>query len=320
MATVRGGEPYSFADLVAVYPYIGQLYKDNPPAIWNDPNLDWSGLVQGTRYERDPSIPRLAILNPALNGLSAPNIGHEYGHFGIDVSPNWSYIIPPEVGQRMNQPKSALNYPAAQGLGLGNLYPRRIQVEEGMLRSLFPDSEIARTIQRRPGVYFTPDQQAIMPMLKKYLQYGPTWGSMVGDEKSGYIVDPTYRGVQVKNPDGTVSSELTMGVEIGGTHYLIPTLYRGRALRKDDAVKMFKQGMLPAVGMAGTKDELDEMARARSKMLGEEGRQRGIEFAPPARTRNVSPESKPLYSPGMSTGKAEVEPEPYTWSDVVAYP
>ena len=118
---------------------------------------------------------------------------------------------------------------------------------------------------RIPGV---PRREETINGWRQFLQYV---SDLRGDENSRIIVDPTYRGMQIRNKDGTFSSERTMTFEDSGVHYIVPTLFGGQQLRPEDAFMMFKRGQLPAVGMAGTAEEAEKIAGERSKMLGLEG-------------------------------------------------
>ncbi|MHC4322621.1 MAG: hypothetical protein ACYST3_10140, partial [Planctomycetota bacterium] len=92
----------------------------------------------------------------------------------------------------------------------------------------------------------------------------------IGGMPRGMNVDPDYRGVEVQNPDGTVSSERTMTVGIDDKFYNIPTLFEGKQLTREQSIDYFKSGKMPAVGVADTLDAAVGMAGKRSKMLGEE--------------------------------------------------
>lgn len=295
-----------------LYPYLADLKKTYPP-VYGDLGDEMTGFVSGTRYEGGGYSPQVIIDESQRGRITEP---HEYIHYAIDRSPNWSYMIPPQMGM-LNQPKMALNYPSEMNVGLGHMYPRNLQFEEGAVRSIVPADELSQNIHNRPDVYFTPQQLEILPYLKRYLQYGPSWGSLAGNEFSGVVVDPTYRGQQVKNKDKTISSERTMTFEVDGVHYIVPTLYRGMQLRPEDAFELFKRGHLPAVGMASTQEEADKVAGERSKMLGEEKK---TEFAPPKRrikANEIKATPRGIYN---REAQGRNEPEVYKWSDMVFYP
>lgn len=82
-------------------------------------------------------------------------------------------------------------------------------------------------------------------------------------------VNPAYRGQQVSNPDGTISSEKTRTFGIEDKFYNIPTLQNGLPISNDEAIRRFLAGILPAVGVADTEEEALALAEKRSKMLGE---------------------------------------------------
>lgn len=85
-----------------------------------------------------------------------------------------------------------------------------------------------------------------------------------------FMVDPSYRGKRVKNPDGSESSELTKTFEIEGKFYNLPSIYAGKPLPDDEIVNRFKAGRLPAVGVADTGEEAERLAVERSRQLGSE--------------------------------------------------
>lgn len=75
---------------------------------------------------------------------------------------------------------------------------------------------------------------------------------------------------QIKNPDGTVSTEKTIGIESGGKHYNIPTIVNGKQLSKDEAIGQWRAGTNKPVGEFGSQTEADMAARARSERLSRE--------------------------------------------------
>lgn len=87
------------------------------------------------------------------------------------------------------------------------------------------------------------------------------------------IVDPSYRGKQVKNPNGSFSSERTITITpkdhgLDNKFYNIPSLVEGIQLSQEEAIKRFKKRELKAVGVANTLEEAIKMAGERSQILG----------------------------------------------------
>jgi len=87
-----------------------------------------------------------------------------------------------------------------------------------------------------------------------------------------FRVDPSYRGKIIQNLDGSSSSERTIGIELDGKYYNIPSLVDGIQLSNDEAVRRFKAGEIKAVGVADSQEEATRIAGERSKMLGQEKR------------------------------------------------
>lgn len=68
----------------------------------------------------------------------------------------------------------------------------------------------------------------------------------------------------LRNPDGSVSTESTIGIEADGKHYVIPTIIDGQRVQPEQAVAAWKGGSNKEVGVFGTQAEADQFARARS--------------------------------------------------------
>lgn len=73
----------------------------------------------------------------------------------------------------------------------------------------------------------------------------------------------------INNPDGSFSTERTITIEADGRHYVIPTIVGGKQLRDDEAVKAWRAGKNPEVGVYGSADEAENAAQARSKRIGQ---------------------------------------------------
>lgn len=70
------------------------------------------------------------------------------------------------------------------------------------------------------------------------------------------------------NPDGSVSSELTMTTQgPGGQWYNVPTMMNGMALPYDTIETLFQYGLAPHVGSFPTLDEAEAAAVRRSNTI-----------------------------------------------------
>jgi hypothetical protein len=75
-------------------------------------------------------------------------------------------------------------------------------------------------------------------------------------------------GVRVENPDGTFSTERTIGVNIDGREYVIPTLVEGRQVSEDEAIQEAQRRGLQNYPSFDTVEKAEEYARQRSEQLG----------------------------------------------------
>ena len=75
-------------------------------------------------------------------------------------------------------------------------------------------------------------------------------------------------GVRVDNPDGSISTERTIGVNIDGREYVIPTLVGGKQLTPDQAVNEARRRGLQNFPSFATVEEAENYARNRSQSLG----------------------------------------------------
>jgi hypothetical protein len=109
----------------------------------------------------------------------------------------------------------------------------------------------------------------------------------IGDERE--IIDaevieerPRARGFRplVPNPDGSVSTERTIGIEADGQHFNIPTLVGGRQLSDDEAVTEWRAGRNPEVGRFASRGEADAAAPVRSSLIGQQIRATNLAQAP----------------------------------------
>lgn len=58
--------------------------------------------------------------------------------------------------------------------------------------------------------------------------------------------------------------EKSIGIEVGGRYFNIPTVVNGQELSPEDAVKFFMHGTLRPLGMYSTQVEADRAAAKRS--------------------------------------------------------
>lgn len=70
---------------------------------------------------------------------------------------------------------------------------------------------------------------------------------------------------ELPNPDGSYSTEVTIGIEQDGIFYNIPTIVKGKRLSDDQAVQAFQQGRNPPVGAFATQEAADDAAEQRTK-------------------------------------------------------
>lgn len=86
-------------------------------------------------------------------------------------------------------------------------------------------------------------------------------------DPSGNAIDMSRP--RVENADGSFSTERTIGIEMDGRFFNIPTIVNGKQLSEDDAIAAFQRGDNPAVGEFGSQEEADRAASARSERIGQ---------------------------------------------------
>ncbi|MCA0276236.1 MAG: hypothetical protein LCH86_09540 [Proteobacteria bacterium] len=86
-------------------------------------------------------------------------------------------------------------------------------------------------------------------------------------DPSGNAIDMSRP--RVENADGSFSTERTIGIEMDGRFFNIPTIVNGKQLSEDDAIATFQRGDNPAVGEFGSQEEADRAASARSERIGQ---------------------------------------------------
>lgn len=81
-------------------------------------------------------------------------------------------------------------------------------------------------------------------------------------------IHPQTGKPMLKNPDGSVSTEESITVEVDGRYYNIPTIYNGVRLPPQAAELLFKAGQNKPLGEYQTLEEAVAAAKARSNSLG----------------------------------------------------
>ncbi len=81
---------------------------------------------------------------------------------------------------------------------------------------------------------------------------------------------PTTGKAQIRNADGSISTESTITIEADGRHVVLPTIMNGKRVSEDQAVAAWRKGTNQAVGVFGTAGEADKFARARTARLSSE--------------------------------------------------
>lgn len=76
-----------------------------------------------------------------------------------------------------------------------------------------------------------------------------------------------FQRKQLKNQDGSVSTESTVGIEEDGKFINIPTVIDGKRYSAEDAIKLYKRGDNPAVGVYSTQERADQQAQLRHEAL-----------------------------------------------------
>lgn len=62
-----------------------------------------------------------------------------------------------------------------------------------------------------------------------------------------------------------MSHEQSITVEMDGKHYNLPTVYNGKKVSNDDAVRLFKEGKIKHLGVYDAQDKAGAGAKERSK-------------------------------------------------------
>lgn len=154
----------------------------------------------------------------------------------------------------------------------------RIDWRDDQLRQ--GSDKAAKTMNRSPEQYqvVLAEQLAIidssaMPQMKKSARREATiaqisnaavWSQIQRSPSDFLRSIGFYNTPVIQNPDGTVSTERTITVEMDGKHHVIPTIVGGKQLSADDAVNAFRQGSNFAVGTFNDAASADKFAKERS--------------------------------------------------------
>ncbi|MCC7144235.1 MAG: ParB N-terminal domain-containing protein [Candidatus Eisenbacteria bacterium] len=79
-------------------------------------------------------------------------------------------------------------------------------------------------------------------------------------------IDP--KRPRLANPDGSFSTEETIGIEDGGRHVNIPTIIGGVRRSPEEAIQAWRAGRNPEVGSYATREDADAAAASRSSRIG----------------------------------------------------
>jgi len=94
---------------------------------------------------------------------------------------------------------------------------------------------------------------------------GPAAASIFGSRGMGPLPNA---GVRVQNPDGSFSTERTIGTNIDGREYVLPTLLGGVQVPPETAVRVARRTGLNKYPSFTTPDQAEKYAAWRSSELG----------------------------------------------------
>lgn len=89
-------------------------------------------------------------------------------------------------------------------------------------------------------------------------------------QAGGYIApEDVARGAKPAIPQrgGGISTEKSIGIEVDGKHYVIPTIVNGKSLTEDAAIDAFMAGKNQPLGVFNSQEEADAFAAQRSRDL-----------------------------------------------------
>lgn len=92
------------------------------------------------------------------------------------------------------------------------------------------------------------------------------WNMVAGPAQR---VHPTTGKPILRNPNGSGSTERTIGIDYNGKYYNIPTIVNGVDVGPEEAIRLFKDGKNNPVGVYGSRAEGDAAAVKRTNTLGE---------------------------------------------------
>lgn len=110
-------------------------------------------------------------------------------------------------------------------------------------------------------------------------------------------IDPSRP--RLSNPDGSFSTEETIGIEADGKHYNIPTIVGGKRVTDEQAIAAWRSGTNPEVGRFNTRAEADAAGPARSAAIGNVARESDLKakgavmFTPAEQRANTASETSP---------------------------
>ena len=73
----------------------------------------------------------------------------------------------------------------------------------------------------------------------------------------------------IKNEDGSISTEQTIGINIDGKEITIPTIVNGKKVSNEEAIQLFMKGKNNSVGTSSSIQEGNQLAENRSNQIGQ---------------------------------------------------
>lgn len=139
-----------------------------------------------------------------------------------------------------------------------------------------PESEAAKKIMatQTPGdaaISVASDFLRPSPenLARRVSEYGGQRAPTNQVAQAGGIGSPIDMGrPRIKNPDGSFSTEKTIGIEADGKYFNIPTIVNGQQLSEQEAIAAFRAGRNQPVGVFDSQQEADAAARNRTAEIG----------------------------------------------------
>lgn len=217
--------PQRLAQIFDQYGYLNEVNQRYPYTLneWADGTLG-----QTTPTEKSINIELSRNLYKD-NPIKAANVlAHEIGHAARMESPSWTSIL----SNQQNTPSLKLMEK------LAGQYPVGEMVEESMMRKLAPSGTLDKERFGQTSQYLTGDQQAQLGHFTRYAKGGPDalWSGLVDQSTPPQPVqrgwefrtDGTPKGPgflgSLPRPDGSISTEISIGVNLDGKETLIPSL------------------------------------------------------------------------------------------------